>query len=127
MTRRQIFGIAAAVSLVLIAAIFLTATLTAAFKATAIRGTQESNTVKVDVQSETLKLVKDCVTPGGVCYERGQRQTASAVGALNDGAKISAAAAAACAAQPDIQQAPNVQSRTKLILRCMNGTLKDKP
>ena len=41
-----------------------------------IRGTQKNNT-------ELLKLVKSCTTPGQPCYERGQQQTAGAVATIN--------------------------------------------
>lgn len=68
----------------------------------ATRGTQQTNVPKIDNTETTLELVQDCVTPGGKCYERGQRQTADAVQSLNEAAIDAASSAAACAALPDV-------------------------
>lgn len=65
-------------------------------------------------QSEThanTKAIKDCTTPGGQCYERGQQQTGQAVAILQKYILI----AADCARQPGDSQAfaACVQSEAK--------------
>lgn len=67
-----------------------------------IRATQVDNTQKADERDKTLRavqrgnrLIEDCVRPNGKCYERGQRQTAKAVGDINRVVIL----AAACASQ----------------------------
>lgn len=48
-----------------------------------IRHTQVDNTAKNDQQTQILRRVKSCTTPGQPCYERGRKQTAKAVGDIN--------------------------------------------
>jgi hypothetical protein len=80
-----------------------------------IRSTQIDNTAKADARDETiantartLRLVRSCVTPSGKCYERGQAQTAEAVGNINRVVIL----AAACAAQ---MPGGTVESITKCV------------
>jgi hypothetical protein len=65
---------------------------------TLIRQAQASNT-------ELLRTVKSCTTPGRVCYERAQHQTAHAVASINQITIL----AAACAAQ-GLRTAPRIQT-----------------
>src|SRR5258708_4431342 len=78
--RRQVIGflIGMAVTAVVV---FLVTTVGA------VRTTQQTNAPKIDNTATTLKLVKDCVLPSGTCYQRGQRQTAKAIGSINTGTR----------------------------------------
>ena len=77
----------------------LTAVLVGADNTNAIRDTQRGN-------SEVLRLIRSCTTPGQECFERGQRQTADAVADINRVAII----AAACADKPRRQSVEQIQS-----------------
>jgi hypothetical protein len=80
--------------------VFMVASIVALLYAVSvIRGTQQNNAPKIDNTEETLKLVKDCVLPGGKCFERGQKQTADAVGSIS----LRQVAAVACGDQPGTQ------------------------
>lgn len=61
----------------------------------------------------------DCTRPGGKCATERDKRTAKAVALLDRGSRANAAAAAFCAAQPDVVGFDE-------ILACMNGTLKPK-
>lgn len=61
----------------------ITAALVSATTATRIRAAQVSNTRTLDSSQRTLRLVEDCTTPGGVCYERSKKQTGDAVADIN--------------------------------------------
>jgi hypothetical protein len=61
----------------------------------------ETNVAKNSANAQTLRLLKDCLTPGGTCYERQQRQTAGVVGTIGEANTVAAAAAASCARQPE--------------------------
>lgn len=96
MTRRRILAVTVAVIVALAAVAGLTAVISSAMTTTQVRQTQQVNTKKADARTQTLALVRDCVTPGGKCYERGQRQTAAAVADINRVTVL----AAACADKP---------------------------
>jgi hypothetical protein len=64
-----------------------------------IRSNQESGRTVVD-------QIKNCTTPGRPCYERGQRQTATAVADIN---RVTLAAAT-CAARRPGQTAPEIRA-----------------
>lgn len=67
------------------------------------------------------RTVRDCVTPGGECFERGQEQTADAVGDINRVAVI----AAACATS--LPEGISQQRRVFLTQSCVIQRLADKP
>ena len=48
-----------------------------------IRDTQQQNSPLIRNTDRTLQRVLSCTSPGKRCYERGQRQTAKAVGDIN--------------------------------------------
>ena len=79
-----------------------------------VRQTQVDGVARSKDTKVLAEQIRSCTSPGGKCYERGQRQTAKAVDAIGAVNKSSAAAAAACA-----------QTRTEYaeILRCINRTL----
>ena len=79
-----------------------------------IRQTQVINAGRAEDTKALAEKIRSCTSPGGKCYERAQKQTAKAVGAIGAANRKSAAAAATCA-----------QTRTKYaeILRCINRTL----
>lgn len=79
-----------------------------------VRQTQVANTDRAKDTQDLAEQIRSCTSPGGKCYERGQKQTAKAVGAIGVVNRKSAAAAATCA-----------QTRTEYaeILRCINRTL----
>lgn len=64
-----------------------------------IRHTQVDN-------RETNLQIKDCTSPEGECFKRGQRQTADAVSSINRVAII----AAACADKPRRQTVEQIQA-----------------
>lgn len=64
---------------------------------TQIRSTQTVGVEKSDARDQALALVKDCVQPGGKCYQRSQDQIAGAVGDISKANAIAAAAATSCA------------------------------
>lgn len=78
-----------------------------------IRGTQVTNTVKTDKSAETLAVIKDCTSPSGKCYKRGQDQTAQV---LSDVSRI-IILAAACAV--DVTPAQSVADRQASITNCL--------
>lgn len=71
----------------------------AATKSTQVRTTQQTTVGKIDASTETLHLIRDCVTPGGECYRRGEQRTAKAVGDIQTAQTIAAVAATSCAAE----------------------------
>jgi hypothetical protein len=80
----------------LVAALVLTlvtAVLTSATKSTEIRDQQEQNSPLIENTDQTLKIIEGCTTPGRACYERGQRQLATAVGDINRVVVLAAACA----------------------------------
>jgi len=77
----------------------LVATLVGTDNTTTIRQTQHDN-------AETLRLIRSCTSPGQECFERGQRQTATAVADINRVAIF----AAACADRPAQQTVEQIQS-----------------
>ncbi len=81
----------AGVLLVVFAAVFTSAT-----KTTQIRDTQETNSPLIASTNRTLKIIRDCTTPGRECYERGQQQLKGAITDINRVSII----AAACASGP---------------------------
>lgn len=103
----RIFIVCATLFSVLIAILLLTAVLL-------VRQTQLDNAKRAEDTRQLAERITSCTTPGGACYQRGERRTAKAVGAIGAVNKRSAAAAAACA-----------QTRTdyRAILRCINQTL----
>jgi hypothetical protein len=64
-----------------------------------IREAQKPNT-------QALKVITDCTTPGRACYERSQKQTGEAVASINRVSVI----AAACADKPQRQTVEQIQS-----------------
>lgn len=90
-----VLGIAFVVLVVVVTSVVLTA----ALKTDQISDQQQANSPKLDRTEETLRLVKDCVTPGGVCYQRGQDATAEAVGSIAESQIAAASFAASCAAR----------------------------
>lgn len=92
---------ATAVALLLVYAI-----LTSATKSTEIRDTQESRSPQVEANDQTLRIIRNCTTPGRPCYERGQRQLAAAVGDVNRVVVL----AAACASGPVTKTEAEIQT-----------------
>ncbi len=79
-----------------------------------VRQTQVDNAERAEDTKVLAEQIKSCTTPQGACYERGERRTAAAVGAIGTVNKRSAAAAAACAQRLDEYAA---------ILHCINRTI----
>lgn len=74
-----LFAVAVAVLVMGFAAMFVRqATLTAQ-----IRDTQVTNTRARESSDKVLTTIEDCTQPAGKCYQRGQKQTAAAVGDIN--------------------------------------------
>jgi hypothetical protein len=86
-----------------LAIVLVTAIVVAATKSTKIRETQTANTPLLENSNETLKLIRDCTTPGEECFDRGQRRTAEVVANLTSDLTRVSAYAAACADRPGVQ------------------------
>ena len=110
-----ILGMAATGALVFILQIMLGAATTTDRIATR----QTTNSEKIDTSAQTLALVRDCVTPGGKCFDEGQKRSSGIVNALNQGSAAAAAAAAACADRPGV-------SGYRAIKACVDATLADQ-
>lgn len=86
------------VGIALLVALFLvgitTSAIVGAVNSTLIREQQKTNTSTLNSAEETAKLVEDCTSPGGKCYERGQRSTSSAVGDIGRVTVLAAACSA---------------------------------
>jgi hypothetical protein len=80
----------------------------------------ETNVAKNSANAQTLRLLKDCLTPGGSCYARQQKQTAGVLNVIGRSDVMSAAAAAWCAAEK-----PN--QTFDAILRCTVAHVKPAP
>ena len=121
MTRRRVLLVVLVIMAGTVAVAVLVSVIVSATKSTTIADKQATNSPKISETTETLRLVKDCVTPGGKCYERGQSQTAAAVGSLNEASVAAASAAAACAATPGVHGYVAIK-------RCVDRTLAaDRP
>jgi len=79
-----------------------------------VRQTQVDNAERAEDTKVLAEQIKSCTTPGGECFQRGERRTAKAVGAIGAVNKRSAAAAAACA---------QTRREYRAILRCINRTI----
>lgn len=94
----------------------LTLLVAAAVGVLLIRGTQQTNTPKIDSSAETLKIIEGCTTPGRACYERGQTQLKDVVGQLNQYGIFVAACASGPVARTDDE-----------ITRCVVAKLRALP
>lgn len=94
-------------------AVVLFAILKAATTTDKISALQNTNARKIDASEQSLALIKSCTTPGMDCYERGQRQSAKAVGDIN---KVIILAAACASGLPD---GVTVAERQDLISTCV--------
>ena len=103
----RIFIVCLAIFSVLVTGLLLYSTLL-------IRQTQVVNAERAQDTQSLTEQIRSCTSPGGKCYERGQKQTAKAVGAIGVVNRKSAAAAATCA---------QTRSEYAAILRCINHTL----
>lgn len=97
-----VFVLGMAVTAVIVAVI--AAALSSAVTTDQIRDTQVDNTEKNDKQTQVLKIIRSCTSPGGECYERSQRRTAKAVGDIGRYVLLSAACAAAVSADEPVDQ-----------------------
>jgi hypothetical protein len=70
----------------------------------------------ITVGYQARERIADCTTPGGECYEEGQKNTGSAVTDIVDLARLASIAAAACADQPGQQTFHDVRVCTEEIL-----------
>lgn len=106
MRRRRVIGwtvVGLAAGLIIVA--MVVASIGGLSKSTVIREQQITNTKKIDDTARILRLVRSCTTPGQPCYERGQRQTAAAVGDINQVVVL----AASCADKPRQQSETEIQ------------------
>ena len=88
-----------------------------------IRHTQVANTTLARETHESTRLIKSCVTPGGRCYERGQRQTGAAVTTLNRYVLLSASCTAHIATATHGLAGISQTELTKLITACVRSQL----
>lgn len=70
----------------------------------AIRDQQKESVERAKDIQTTQQVIRDCTDPGGACFERGQRQTAKAVGDINQVIVY----AAACADRDGVQTQPEI-------------------
>ena len=103
----RIFVVCATMFSVLMFALLLTGVLL-------VRQTQLDNAQRAEDTRVLAEQIKSCTIPDGACYQRGEKRTAAAVGAIGVVNKRSAAAAAACA---------QTRSKYQAILDCINATL----
>lgn len=103
----RIFIVCATLFSVFVAILLLTAVLL-------VRQTQLDNARRAEDTRELAEQIKSCTTPGGECFQRGEKRTAAAVGAIGVVNKRSAAAAASCA---------QTRSKYQAILDCINAKL----
>ncbi|MEO6203793.1 MAG: hypothetical protein ABIO67_00180 [Mycobacteriales bacterium] len=119
MNRRRALTVFLYVLAAAVAAAVLTTAVVSALTLAQIRDTQLDGTPlgrKLLVSSDQIL---SCTTPGQPCYERSQKQTAGAVGSLAEGARMAAAAAAACANSPGIVGYPAIKG-------CVDRTLAEQ-
>ena len=100
----------------------ITSAIIGAVNSTMIREQQTTNTRTLDSTDRTLRLVEDCTTPGGECYERGRESTADAVGDIGRVTVL----AAACAASIEDREI-GVPARAALIQDCIVAQLDTAP
>lgn len=103
LTGRQLLWTTVALAGVALVISVVTAAVVSAVKSTSIRESQVENTALIENTDQTLKIIRECTTPGEDCYDRGQARTAAIVARLtNDLTRVSAYAAA-CADQAGVQ------------------------
>lgn len=88
-----------------------------------IRHTQLANTSLAQDTHESTALIRSCVTPGGKCYERGRKQTGTAVSTLNTYVLLSASCTAHIATATHGLQGISQTELTKLITACVRSQL----
>lgn len=101
--RRQVLWVALAAAVALLVIVVATAVIVSATKSTQIRDTQTENTTLLENTNETLKIIRECTSPGQPCYDRGQKSTAEIVAKLTSDLTRVSAYAAACADKPGVQ------------------------
>lgn len=114
---RRLAVVAALLLGALIVFLQLRVTLQAGETVERIRDTQKVSSSNVATIKDLAQRIKSCTTPGEPCSERGQRQTARAVGDINKVVVL----AAACADQP------NVQTRTEIQACIVRALTKGQP
>lgn len=108
MTRRHVLWAVVALLVVGVLVVVASAVVVSAVKSTSIRETQTANTPLLENTNETLKIIRECTTPGEPCYDRGQRRTATLVRDLTNNLTRVSAYAAACADQPRQQSTDEI-------------------
>lgn len=116
--KRRILGAVGGVAVGILAVLVIGTAITSLATLSAIRGTQVSGVERSKDTKTLAEQIQSCTTPGGACYERSQKQTAKAVGAIGAANRKSAAAAAWCARDFDTYAT---------ILRCVNRQLGIPP
>lgn len=114
LTRRQLVWAVIALAVAAIIGVVVTTSIVSATKSTEVRGTQVDNTKTLNYSKETLQLLKDCIEPGGKCYERSQENTAGAVSSITQYAVY----AAVCVDEPGRQ---TVEQTTACIIRLVKA------
>ena len=103
LNRRHLLWSVLAVAVLVLVLTVATAVVVAAVKSTSIRETQTQNTALIENTDETLKIIRECTTPGEDCYDRGQSRTAEIVAGLTSDLTRVSAYAAACADHVGVQ------------------------
>ena len=84
----------------------------------AVRQTQVYNTARAKDTQTLAEQIRSCTTPGGECYDRGQKQTAKAVGTIGVTQQAAAAAGAYCATHKPVPDSK------RAMLRCVKAQMR---
>jgi hypothetical protein len=121
-TRRQWAWVLVVLLTIALVVVGLYAALISAQNTQTVVSRQRTNTATNDANAQTLALLKDCLTPGGKCYQRQQKQTSGVVGVIGKGDVLSAAAAAWCAAEKRQQTFDEILRCTLAHVKTANGS-----
>lgn len=107
--------------IVLLAFVVVLSFATNAYALFIIRQTQLEGSPAVQRIDRLSAIVADCVTPTGKCYERGQKQTATAVASINEVTVY----AVACALEITKAEEPDRAKRVRRVNACAKALFED--